>query len=102
MSGKFRIALLLLTLSLGSLSSYARMTDEQVVQYVKTATAQGKSKQQIGKELIARGVTQEQVERLKSRYEEESAATTGQNTQSATGNKTRMQIGRASCRERVF
>ncbi len=89
MSGKFRIALLLLTLSLGSLSSYARMTDEQVVQYVKTATAQGKSKQQIGKELIARGVTQEQVERLKSRYEEETA-TTGQSTQSATGNKSRM------------
>ena len=56
---------------------------------MKTATAQGKSKQQIGKELIARGVTQEQVERLKSRYEEETA-TTGQSTQSATGNKSRM------------
>lgn len=75
MSGKIRIALLLLALSLGSVSSYARMTDEQVVQYVKTATAQGKSKQQIGKELLARGVTQEQVERLKSRYEGEAAVT---------------------------
>ncbi len=88
MSGKFRIALLLLALSLGSVSSYARMTDEQVVQYVKTATAQGKSKQQIGKELLARGVTQEQVERLKSRYEGEGAS--GQGAAQASADKSRM------------
>ncbi len=91
MSGKIRIALLLLALSLGSVSSYARMTDEQVVQYVKTATAQGKSKQQIGKELLARGVTQEQVERLKSRYEGE-AAVTSENRQAADKGRMRQSV----------
>lgn len=50
--------------------SYAAMTDDQVVTYVKTGLAQGKSKEQIGKELLARGVTKEQVERLKTRYEQ--------------------------------
>lgn len=47
----------------------ARMTDEQVIQYVRQATAEGKSQQQIGKELMARGVTSEQVDRLKSRMQ---------------------------------
>lgn len=50
---------------------YARMTDEEVVTYIKEATAQGKNKQQIGRELLAKGVTQEQIERLKDRYDEQ-------------------------------
>ena len=50
---------------------YARMTDEEVVTYIKEATAQGKNKQQIGRELLAKGVTQEQIERLKDRYDDE-------------------------------
>lgn len=47
----------------------AKMTDQQVVSYVRTATAQGKSQQQIGKELFARGVSQEQLERVKKTIE---------------------------------
>ena len=42
----------------------AKMTDQQVISYVRTASAQGKSQQQIGKELFARGVTQDQLERV--------------------------------------
>ena len=44
----------------------AQMTDEQVVQYVKNAAAEGKSQTQIGKELLAKGVTEAQAERIKA------------------------------------
>lgn len=70
MRNRLQFALIALAIAVGSFTAQARMTDDQVVAYVKAATAQGKSQQQIGKELIAKGVTPEQVERLKSRYEE--------------------------------
>ena len=47
----------------------AQMSDEQVVQYVKNAAAEGKSESQIGKELLSRGVTEAQAERIKAQYE---------------------------------
>lgn len=47
------------------------MSDNQVVEYVKTATAAGKSQKQIMTELAARGVTRAQAERIKARYEEQ-------------------------------
>lgn len=51
-------------------SVYAqRMSDEQVVGYVQQAQASGKSQKQITSELLSRGVTQEQVLRIKTRYE---------------------------------
>lgn len=46
----------------------ARMTDDQVVSYVQSQIALGKSEQQIGKELLAKGVTKEQVERLRVKF----------------------------------
>ncbi|MDE6457667.1 MAG: SLBB domain-containing protein, partial [Muribaculum sp.] len=68
-----------------------------VVAYVKTATAQGKSQQQIGKELIARGVTPEQVERLKSRYEESQGSETNVAAQSVGA--ARVALGRSAANE---
>ena len=47
------------------------MSDDQVVEYVKTATEAGKSQKQIMTELAARGVTRAQAERIKKRYEEQ-------------------------------
>ena len=47
------------------------MSDDQVVEYVKSATEAGKSQKQIMTELAARGVTRAQAERIKKRYEEE-------------------------------
>ncbi len=47
------------------------LTDEQVIAYIKTEAATGKSQNQIGKELLAQGVTAEQIKRIKARYEEE-------------------------------
>lgn len=47
----------------------AQMTDSQVVDYVKKGVAAGKSESQLGKELLARGVTRDQAERIKAKYE---------------------------------
>lgn len=65
-----RISLIaaLLLFSLSFVAS-AQMTDDQVVNYVKMAVAAGKSQDQIGRELLLRGVTREQVERVKAKYE---------------------------------
>lgn len=52
---------------------FSQMSDEAVVKYVKEQTAAGKSKQQIGTELLARGVTEAQIRRLEKKYNEENA-----------------------------
>ena len=57
-----------------SVASYAQMTDEQVIEYVKTASASGKSQDEISKELLLRGVTQEQAERIRSRVQSQSGS----------------------------
>lgn len=51
-------------------TAYCQMSDEAVVKYALEGRQSGKSDQQIGKELLARGVTPEQVERLKQKYED--------------------------------
>ena len=45
------------------------MTDSQVIQYVQEGTKQGKSQQQLMMELSAKGVSRDQVLRLKKMYE---------------------------------
>ncbi len=47
----------------------AAMTDQQVIDYIKQQKTAGKSNQEIGKELMARGVTPEQAQRIKARIE---------------------------------
>ena len=54
--------------------SAQKMSDNQVVEYVKTATAAGKPQKQIMTELAAKGVTRAQAERIKKRYEEQQAS----------------------------
>ena len=65
-----------------SLASYAQMSDDQVIEYVKTASAAGKSQEDITKELLLRGVTQEQAERIKARVQ---SGTAGQGSENAFG-----------------
>ena len=68
---KIRKVCLFLFLSCGlSMSLYAQMSDEQVINYVKESKAAGKGEQEIGRELLSRGVNKAQVERIKARYEE--------------------------------
>ena len=52
----------------------AAMTDDQVIAYIKSAAAAGKSDKQIGEELMAKGVTPEQAERIKARVEAKSTS----------------------------
>ena len=61
-----RIFFLLAVMSTVALTSSAKMTDDQVIEYVKNAAAQGKSQQTIGRELLAQGVTKEQIQRIQS------------------------------------
>lgn len=49
------------------------MSDEEVISYVKNAVNQGKSQQTIYKELVARGVSTSQLQRIKDKYEQQKA-----------------------------
>ena len=57
------------------------LTDEQVITYIKTQAASGKSQEQIGKELMAQGVTPDQVRRIRAQYEQQQ----NQNVNKTTG-----------------
>ena len=67
---KVRLFLLVFLLAAPFGTAYCQMSDEAVVKYALGGRQSGKSDQQIGKELLARGVTPEQVERLKQKYED--------------------------------
>lgn len=75
--------ILLSLLMFCSLSALA-MTDDQVIAYIKQQSAAGKTKQQIGKELLAKGVTPEQAERIKARFEAQQGSETAVTTQSVS------------------
>lgn len=66
------------------------MSDEQVINYVKTATEAGKSQKQIMTELAAKGVTRAQAERIKKRYEESQVA--GQESTAVQKNRQRTRV----------
>lgn len=62
------IALFLAVCSLSDGYAQSRMTDEQVMEYVKTSVEQGKDQRLIATELARQGVTREQIERVKELY----------------------------------
>lgn len=66
------------------------MSDNQVVEYVKSATEAGKTQKQIMTELAAKGVTRAQAERIKKRYEEQQAA--GQEISAEVKNRQRRYV----------
>lgn len=76
--------LLAIALGLAVGTAYAQMTDDQVIEYTKTAVAAGKGQDQIARELLARGVTPDQAERIRAKYE----ASQGQSATSAVADKT--------------
>ncbi len=77
---------------LGGVLSAAAMTDAEVVAYIKAQSAAGKSEQQIGRELMAKGVTQEQVQRIKAQYKNQTQNQTQQKgtNKKSTGSDTRL------------
>lgn len=58
------ITLFFLVFTLSGVAFAQQMSDDQVVQYVKSAQQMGKNQKQITTELMRRGVTKEQVERI--------------------------------------
>lgn len=83
----FGFAALLLFLLAGSVPAQAQMSDEAVARYAMEAKQAGKSDQQIGKELLAKGVTPEQAERLKKKYEASQGSETAVADQSISGQR---------------
>lgn len=65
----FGFLAVLLFLLAGSTPVRAQMSDDAVVRYALQALQAGKSEQQIGQELLSKGVTPVQLQRLKQRYE---------------------------------
>lgn len=63
----FRIALILMMLFIGAGRVRAQMTDEQIIEYVRSAQNAGKSEQQISRELLVRGVRVGQIQQLRAR-----------------------------------
>ncbi|MDE6695494.1 MAG: polysaccharide biosynthesis/export family protein, partial [Muribaculaceae bacterium] len=64
------------------------LTDEQVITYIKTLAATGKSQKQIGQELMAQGVTVDQMKRIKAQYDAEQNTNVNQTT--GAGLRTRL------------
>ena len=80
--------LLLLAFALTSVTWAQTMTDDQVVEYVKSARSAGRTQQQITQELMRRGVTKEQVARIQQKYQMTGAGDEGDQAV-ATLNRTR-------------
>lgn len=65
------VTLFLVTCAASEVFAQTKMTDQQVIEYVKQATQEGKEQKQIAAELSRRGVTREQAERIKKQYEQQ-------------------------------
>ena len=77
-----KIRRVILSLFMACTLMAAAMTDQQVIDYIKQQTAAGKGNQQIGKELMAKGVTREQAQRIKEKFESQQNSETSPTTQS--------------------
>lgn len=87
---KFYIITFLLIAYLGSgVYAQTKMTDQQVIEYVKQATQEGKEQKQIAVELGRKGVTREQAERVKKLYEQQMGTDTA-NMQGTELNEARL------------
>lgn len=62
------ILLLVAVLTLGAQQAFAQMSDSQIVSYITSGVAAGKSETQLASELIAKGVTTSQLQRLMKAY----------------------------------
>ncbi|MBR5904994.1 MAG: SLBB domain-containing protein [Bacteroidales bacterium] len=62
------ILLLTVLLALGAQQAFAQMSDSQIISYITSGVAAGKSEGQIASELMAKGVTTSQLQRLMKAY----------------------------------
>ena len=65
---------MIIALALASQPARAQMSDDAVIAYVKSGMATGRSQKDMAEDLISKGVTKAQAERIKARYEQEQAS----------------------------
>lgn len=92
----FSIVSVAVALIFSSVPAMAQMSDDAVVAYVKDGMASGKSQNDLVKELAASGVTREQAERLKERYENERAGQGGAVTAAGVQERQRRTVDMAT------
>ena len=78
---------MLIFLAVVSIPASAQMADDAVIEYVKEGLSNGKSKNDLMKELLASGVTKEQAERIKTAIEEGGAGQSGMMLSSVKSDK---------------
>ncbi|MDO3388889.1 SLBB domain-containing protein [Bacteroides sp. ET489] len=83
------VLLLVTTCATPKVYAQTRMTDQQVIEYVKQATQEGKEQKQIALELARKGVTRKQAERIKKQYEQQ-MGTDASNMQGTELNEARL------------
>ena len=87
-----RYILVLLLFVVGSAAMVAQtMSDEQVIEYILQEQDKGTSQSQIIKQLVSRGVTMEQVNRLKAKYGQQAKGVVG-NTEILKKVRTRQKL----------
>ena len=62
------IIVLVALLAVGAQQAFAQMSDDQIISYITQGVASGKTEKQIGTELMAKGVTTSQLQRLLKAY----------------------------------
>ena len=72
-----KFSLLLFFLLCVGVVSAQKMTDDQVIEYVMAAQEKGESQQQIAKDLLRKGVTMDQVNRIKRKMENQKTTGVG-------------------------
>ena len=72
-----KFSLLLFFLLCVGVVSAQKMSDDQVIEYVMAAQEKGESQQQIAKDLLRKGVTMDQVNRIKRKMENQKATGVG-------------------------
>lgn len=77
---------ILLSLFMAASIIASAMTDEEVISYIRQRTAAGKTNQEIGQELMAKGVTPAQAQRVKGKIEERQNDEVTPTSQSLGGN----------------
>ncbi len=65
---------MIIALALASQPARAQMSDDAVIAYVKSGMATGRSQKDMAEDLVSKGVTKAQAERIKARYEQEQAS----------------------------
>ncbi len=76
--------LLIGALMLGTLASHAQMSDTQVMQYVQREMNSGSSQSQIATRLMQRGVTMQQLQRVRSQYQTLNGGTSSRSSGNTT------------------